>query len=124
MKKQLLLLSIAAFLVSAYVIVRNGSTEVTPAAAVSYATDIRPILESRCGSCHMGKMVSAGLNMETYESLTAGSQNGPVIVPGNAGGSLLVKKLTSGQMPKRGPKLTPTQIQLIIDWINAGALDN
>jgi len=27
-------------------------------------------------------------------------------------------------MPKRGPKLTPDQVQLVVDWINQGALDN
>lgn len=124
MKKQLLLLSIAAFFVSAYAIVRIGSVQATPHTDVSYTNDIRPILEGRCSTCHTGKLVSNGLNMESYESLMAGSQHGPVIVPGNAGGSLLVEKLTSGQMPKRGPKLTPAQIQLIIDWINAGALNN
>jgi len=124
MKKQLLLLSIAAFFVSAYAIVRIGSAQATPHTDVSYANDIRPVLEGRCSNCHAGKLVSDGLNMETYEALMAGSQHGPVIVPGDASGSLLVEKLTSGQMPKRGPKLTPAQIQLIIDWINAGALNN
>ena len=124
MKKQLLLLSIAAFFVSAYAIVRIGTAQATPHTDVSYTNDIRPILAGRCSNCHAGKLVSNGLNMETYESLMAGSQHGPVIVPGNASSSLLAEKLTSGQMPKRGPKLTPTQIQLIIDWINAGALNN
>ena len=62
--------------------------------------------------------------MNAYESLMAGSQNGPVIVPGDAGDSLLVEKITEGKMPKRGPKLTPAQIQTITDWINAGAPNN
>jgi hypothetical protein len=124
MKKQLFLLSIAAFFVSAYAIVRIGSAQAIPHTDISYANDIRPILEARCSTCHAGKFVSEGLNVETYESLMTGSQHGPVIIPGDAGGSLLVEKLTSGQMPKRGPRLTPAQIQLIIDWINSGALNN
>jgi hypothetical protein len=28
------------------------------------------------------------------------------------------------EMPKRGPKLKPEQVQLINDWINAGAPNN
>jgi hypothetical protein len=72
----------------------------------------------------MGEFVSEGLDMNTYDSLMAGSQNGPVIVPGEANDSLLVQKVTEGKMPKRGPKLTPAQIQLITDWIDAGALNN
>lgn len=62
--------------------------------------------------------------METYESLMAGSQNGPVIVAGSARESLLAQKILSGKMPKRGQKLTAEQVQIIIDWINAGAENN
>jgi hypothetical protein len=32
--------------------------------------------------------------------------------------------ISTGAMPKRGPKLTPAQIQIITDWINAGAPNN
>jgi hypothetical protein len=124
MKKQFILLAIAALVVAAFAILRIGSTEAAPAVNVSYAKDVRPILEGRCGKCHMGGFVSEGLHMDTYESLMEGSDHGPVIVPGDAGKSLLVQKLVEGKMPKRGPKLTPVQIQTITDWINAGALNN
>jgi cyanophycinase-like exopeptidase len=72
----------------------------------------------------MGSFTSENLNMETYDSLMAGSQNGAVIVAGNAKESLLARKILKGEMPKRGPKLTPAQVQIIIDWINAGAPNN
>jgi hypothetical protein len=124
MKKQFVLLVMAAALVSAFAILRFGSTEAAPAISVSYANDVQPILESRCGKCHMGEFVSEGLHMDTYESLMEGSDNGPVIIPGDADDSPLVQKLVEGKMPKRGPKLTPVQIQTIKDWINAGAQNN
>lgn len=124
MKKQIFIALIAVFLVSAYAIFRNGSTGAAPATEVSYARDVYPILESRCATCHMGEFVSEGLDMNTYESLVEGSQNGPVIVPGDAGDSLLVEMVSEGKMPKRGQKLTPAQIQTITDWINAGAPNN
>jgi hypothetical protein len=47
-----------------------------------------------------------------------------VVNAGSADNSLLVEQVVSQEMPKRGPKLTPPQVQLIIDWINQGALDN
>jgi hypothetical protein len=125
MKKQITLSLIAIFFVSAYAILHGGSTGAAPSDIdVRYAKDVRPILESRCAKCHMGEFVSEGLNMKTYASLMTGSQNGPVIVPGNASDSLIIQKLVAGEMPKRGPKLTPVQIQTITDWINAGALNN
>lgn len=130
MKKQLIPILITIFLVSAYAILQSSPTKAAPHLDAtsytdsSYAEDVRPILESRCSKCHMGEYTSRNLNMETYESLLAGSQNGPVIVAGNAKESLLVQKLLKGEMPKRGPKLTPAQIQIIINWINAGAENN
>ena len=48
-----------------------------------------------------------------------GSSNGPVIVPGDPAQSLLVQK-QSGPQPHFG-QLTPDQLQLVIDWIKAGA---
>lgn len=124
MKKQLILLFLAVFVVSAYAIVQKSSTGAASATDISYTRDIRPILESRCSSCHFGEFTSADLHMDTYESLMAGSQDGPVIVAGSAKESLLIKKISTGEMPKRGPKLTPQQVQMLIDWINAGAQDN
>jgi hypothetical protein len=62
--------------------------------------------------------------MTTYEGLIAGSNNGAVIVPGNSAESLLIQLVTEGKMPKRGDKLTPEQVQLINDWVSAGALNN
>jgi len=93
-------------------------------ASVSFANDIMPILESRCIQCHGGDQTKKGLDMKTYESLMAGSENGAVVALGDTGNSLLIDQLVQGKMPKKGPKLTPNQVQLITDWINAGAQNN
>jgi hypothetical protein len=122
--KQFVLVAIAALLVATFAVLRIGSTEAAPATNISYAKDVQPILENRCGKCHMGEFVSEGLHMDTYESLMEGSDNGPVIIPSNADDSLLIQKLVVGEMPKRGPKLTPAKIKVITDWINAGTLNN
>lgn len=125
MKKRYMLLMIAAFLVSGYIAFETTHNNSASAQTnVSFAQDVQPILKSRCATCHMGKAASGGLSMNSYESLMAGSDDGAVIVAGHAGQSYLVENITSGDMPKRGPKLTPGQIQMIVDWINAGALNN
>ena len=93
-------------------------------AAVSFANDVMPILSNNCTKCHGVDQVKAGLDMTTYAGLMSGSMNGPVIVAGNAGNSLLIDLVTKGKMPKRGTKLTPAQIQIITNWINTGALNN
>jgi hypothetical protein len=91
---------------------------------VSFANDILPIFNSRCANCHGGNRTEEGLVLLTYADVLKGSDNGPVVIAGNADASFLVDQLVNQEMPKRGPKLTPPQIQLIIDWINQGALDN
>ena len=93
-------------------------------ATVSFATDILPLIESRCIGCHGGDRTEEGLDLKAHASIMAGSTNGPVIVPGDAANSLLVELVATQKMPKRGPKLTPPQVQLITDWVNQGALDN
>jgi mono/diheme cytochrome c family protein len=93
-------------------------------AAVSFVNDVLPILQSRCANCHGGERTQEGLNLTTYANLMAGSENGSVIAPGNADTSKLAELIVSQKMPKRGPQLTPPQIQIILDWINQGALDN
>ena len=94
------------------------------AATVSFAKDVLPILESRCINCHGGDRVEEGLNLKTYAGVMTGSENGAVIAAGDSNNSLLAELVSTQKMPKRGPKLTPPQVQLIIDWINQGALDN
>ena len=93
-------------------------------ATVSFATDILPLFESRCIGCHGGDRTQEGLDLKTHASLMAGSDNGSVVTPGDAANSLLVEMVATQKMPKRGPKLTPPQVQLITDWVNQGALDN
>jgi len=105
----------------------QASTEMpteASSATVSFANDVMPIIQSRCINCHGGERVEKGLNLGSYADLMAGSENGPVIVPGDAANSLLVELVTNQKMPKRGPKLTPPQVKTITDWVAAGALNN
>ncbi|NWF65535.1 MAG: hypothetical protein HXY38_14655 [Chloroflexi bacterium] len=100
------------------------ATEAQTASGVSYANDVLPILEAKCVKCHGGERVREGLDLRTYDSLFAGSDNGPVITAGDANDSLFVQLIVEGEMPTRGAPLTPEELQIIIDWVNQGALNN
>ncbi len=91
---------------------------------VSFSGDVSPILERRCVKCHGGERTEEGLILKTHTDVIAGSWNGPVIEPGDAEGSFLVEQIISGRMPKKGPRLLPSEIRIISDWIDAGAPDN
>jgi uncharacterized membrane protein len=99
-------------------------TQAAAATTVSFINDVMPILQSRCFNCHGGEQTKEGLSFASYETLMQGSVNGLILVPGDANNSLFAQQLLKGEMPKRGPKLTPAQVQIIIDWINGGALNN
>jgi len=97
---------------------------VAETAAVSFAADVLPILERRCVKCHGGEKTEEGLILKTYADVMAGSWNGPVVEPGSAADSYLVELIVSGKMPNKEPRLLPSEIRLISDWIDAGALEN
>lgn len=94
---------------------------------VSYANQIEPIFQARCTACHPSSAGQGGFGSNTYQVLMTSGNSGPQIIAGDAANSPLVRLLqaTSGsKMPPMGDKLSDADIQLIIDWINAGAKDN
>lgn len=93
-------------------------------AGVSFANDVLPILENRCLNCHGGDRIEGGLTIRSYADLIAGGESGSVVIPGDAEGSLLYQLVSSGEMPKRGANLTPVQLEVLMQWINGGVLDN
>jgi hypothetical protein len=91
---------------------------------VSYTTQIQPIWNASCTACHGS---NGGLSLSSYAQLMSGSNSGATVIPNNAVGSLLVKRLrgTSGtQMPQGGTPLSETTISLVETWIDQGAQDN
>ncbi len=102
-----------------------STTPESPSSAnVSFAADIAPIFEAKCIRCHGVETTREGLDMRTYDNLLKGSRNGSVVTPGSADESLFVQLIVEGEMPSRGTKVTPEELQLIIDWVNQGALNN
>ncbi|MDX1599968.1 MAG: c-type cytochrome [Anaerolineales bacterium] len=93
--------------------------------AVSFQNDIRPIFERACTSCH-GSL--GGWDASTYQSIISTGDNAPVIVPGDPSNSLLAQKLqgthTQGDIMPPSGKLPQAEIELILEWIEAGAENN
>jgi len=91
---------------------------------VSYAAQVQPLFDRLCVKCHGGEKTEEGLVLKSYAEVLAGSDNGPVVVPGDTVNSLLVDLVTQGKMPKRGPRLLPAELRLITDWVAQGAQNN
>jgi len=99
---------------------------------VTYATDIKPILDQSCIKCHSGEKPKAHLKLDTLENVLKGSKDGKVLTAGDSANSFVVKciahvtKDPDSYMPPPHNKanigpLTPEQIGLIRAWIDQGA---
>jgi len=85
---------------------------------LNYEETIGPLLQARCGTCH-GENGLQGLNLTTYEGVMTGGQTGPAVTPGGPGNSLIVVNQT-GEQPHFA-QFSAEELQLVIDWILAGA---
>ena len=88
-------------------------------AEASFEQNLLPLLTARCAfaGCH----VAGGpknLDFSTYQAFIRGGDAGPVFIPGNAQGSIIIDEIASGRMPIGGPQLTNAEIQRFRDWIN------
>jgi mono/diheme cytochrome c family protein len=103
----------------------EGGTTNTVPANPSFASDVTPIFQSKCGACH-GSF--GGWDASNYKSVMESGNHAPVVVPGDAANSLLIQKVLGKQtegtiMPPAG-SLSDFEIQIITNWINSGAPDN
>jgi hypothetical protein len=89
-----------------------------------FAKEVRPILASRCYSCHGPDVHQNGLRLDSLASVLKGSDYGKVVVPGHSKESRIMRRLLAEerpQMPYGGPPLPKSQIDIIRGWIDAGA---
>lgn len=96
-----------------------------PGAGPSFQADVLPLLQEKCGACHG---TFGGWDASSYEAVVQTGDHAPVVVPGDTQTSLLAQKLlgtqtVGGPMPPGSP-LSQDEIQLLLDWIAAGARDN
>lgn len=117
MKKTALSLSIAAFIAPALAVAADK---------VTYVDHVLPIFRNACLNCHNPDKKKAGLDLTTYQAAMGGSENGPVIKPGQAEASLIFKvcaQTEEPKMPPKGDKLTDAEMGLLKNWIAGFALE-
>jgi hypothetical protein len=83
----------------------------------------KDVLEAKCLSCH-GQARTSDLDLRERSTMLKGGKRGPAIVPGKADASLLyqaVRRQGELQMPPGKDALSPSEVNTLRDWINAGA---
>ena len=125
----------ATFGLAAVATADDADSKLPPASTnqgVTYAADIKPILDTSCAKCHSGDKPKAKLKLDSLENVLKGGKDGKVIIAGDSVKSPLILSaahLTSDEdlwMPPRKFEnkfhpLTPEQIGLVRAWIDQGA---
>jgi uncharacterized membrane protein len=106
---------------------RTAAAFTYPDEAVIYEHLVAPVLRERCVSCHGPDKQKGDLRLDSPEAIAAGGTSGPVLVPGRAAESRMVRRvwLPAGHedvMPPRGRQPLPAvEAELLRWWIDEGA---
>jgi WD40 repeat protein len=93
-------------------------------ARLTYFGDVRPLFEKSCYGCHAHGVKMGSLDLETWEGVQRGGNNGTIVVPGQPRESRLYTMLmgeAAPAMPMDGKVLPPAQIEAVRTWIAQGA---
>lgn len=91
---------------------------------LTFEQHVRPILKAHCFHCHGEEgHAEAKLDLRQVRRMQAGGESGPAIVPGDVEQSLLVARISAGEMPppEKGKPLKPEEIAIIRRWVAQGA---
>ena len=95
------------------------------APTVDFVRDIKPIFVAHCYECHGPGEERGGLSLAQHALALSGGDTAPAFVPGSAGTSLLVARVTGSEspaMPLDREPLSAAQIDLLKIWIDEGAV--
>ena len=114
--------------------ITEESTSVEPIASAElpstetwYDARVAPVLESYCVSCHGAEKQKGDLALHTGEIVLAGSEFGPVVIPGDLEESLLLQRMVvpleddDHMPPASKPQPSALELAEVARWISAGA---
>src|SRR5690348_11670575 len=89
-----------------------------PPQPAPFERDVWPILAANCVACHGAEKPKGGLDLRSVPSILRGGENGAAIVKNDAEASLMVERVTAGEMPPDGKrKLTADEVAIVRAWI-------
>ena len=93
----------------------------------AFANGILPLLKKNCVTCHGLQKAKANLRLDSFAELQKGSDDGPVVKPGDAANSPLLQRVllpadSEDHMPPNGkPQLSADEIAVLKWWVDSGA---
>ncbi|HTE23754.1 DUF1553 domain-containing protein [Flavitalea sp.] len=95
--------------------------------AIDFNTEVKPIFNSKCITCHGGVKRESGFSVLFRTEALANAESGkPAIIPGDPENSEMIRRLTLNdpeeRMPFKHEPLTKDQISTLRQWIKEGAV--
>ena len=102
---------------------RVAARPATRPAPPGFAGRVAEILKRRCVRCHGPNESHADLRLDSFPATRRGGERGPVVIPGDPRGSLLVRKIEHRDRPFMPPRerLPTSERAVLRAWIAAGA---
>ena len=124
MEKQRLLKTI--FLIIAAVLLCLAGWSLLHQDDIDYNTEVKPILNAHCISCHGGVKQNGGFSLLFEDQAKGNTKSGvPAIVPGHPSKSEMIRRLVSKdpeeRMPYEKDPLKKEEIRILKKWIKQGA---
>ncbi|SDE23306.1 DUF1553 domain-containing protein [Niabella drilacis] len=93
---------------------------------VDFSTDVKPILNKKCITCHGGVKAKGGFSVLFREEALAKTESGtPAIIPGDPDNSEMIRRLTlkdpEERMPYKHEPLSEDEIDILRRWVKQGA---
>jgi hypothetical protein len=93
---------------------------------IDYSSQVKPIINKNCISCHGGVKKQGGYSLLFKEEAFSKGKSGRVgIVPGDASASEFIRRLTLKDLEERMPHekepLSDEEIKILTEWIDQGA---
>ncbi|MGH2623204.1 MAG: DUF1549 domain-containing protein, partial [Sphingobacterium sp.] len=94
---------------------------------IDFNTEVKPIINASCISCHGGVKSSGEFSLLFREEALAVTESGkPSIIPGDPDHSEMIRRLTlddpQERMPQKHERLPDDQIETLREWIKQGAV--
>ncbi|MCW3118095.1 MAG: hypothetical protein JWM28_2177 [Chitinophagaceae bacterium] len=97
-----------------------------PRRIIDFSTEVKPILNKKCITCHGGVKKQAGFSVLFREDMFAPTKSGKLaVIPGDPDGSEMIRRITltdpEERMPFKHPPLSKGEIDILRTWIKQGA---
>ncbi len=97
-----------------------------PTEKIDYNTQVKPIFNKKCITCHGGVKQKAGFSLLFREEALGNTESGkPAIIPGKPDESELIRRISiedpEERMPYKHEPLSKEEIEILSKWIKQGA---